>query len=422
MAIFDLQKSQAMLLYASFAALFLAVISFYFNWKSNRTTIYLSICLFAMGFQGITHSLYLTREPSILLAIFFNNFSVIYFIPGAFLFFYVRGTLLDKTTIEWKDSWHFIPALVILISILPYWFTPFSYKMDIVQKICYNQDAMKNIQLNWLVPSAISLIGRCVLFISYPIYCIYIIYRYKKDNFLKELRSPQTKLMFRWLYVLSYSVLLIAFSVLMITIFYAFPSLNPEKTFAFTSFMSIFCEITFIFLALSLVVFPQILYGIPTQRNYSPQGNPQNIPATEGHPINLPIEKDTLEDSTEEDVKEEDLTQFRLLGEKVLQYMHEEKPYLNPNFSIDDLARALNAPRHHFYYCLNKVLNIKFTDLRRQLRIAHAQKLLEEGKHETMSMEGIGFESGFTSRSNFFSAFKSELGLTPTEFLEKMKK
>jgi AraC-like DNA-binding protein len=56
------------------------------------------------------------------------------------------------------------------------------------------------------------------------------------------------------------------------------------------------------------------------------------------------------------------------------------------------------------------------------LRIEHAKQLLKEGKNKTLSIEGIGSQSGFSSRSNFFSTFKSEVGMTPTEYLEENNK
>ncbi|MFM6975467.1 MAG: helix-turn-helix domain-containing protein [Sphingobacteriaceae bacterium] len=54
------------------------------------------------------------------------------------------------------------------------------------------------------------------------------------------------------------------------------------------------------------------------------------------------------------------------------------------------------------------------------MRVDHARKLLENGSAGELSIEGIGKMSGFASRSSFYDAFKSETGLTPTEFLEQL--
>jgi len=42
---------------------------------------------------------------------------------------------------------------------------------------------------------------------------------------------------------------------------------------------------------------------------------------------------------------------------------------------------------------------------------------LQKGLASELSIDGIGRESGFASRSNFYSAFKAETGFTPNEFL-----
>lgn len=38
-----------------------------------------------------------------------------------------------------------------------------------------------------------------------------------------------------------------------------------------------------------------------------------------------------------------------------------------------------------------------------------------------MTIDGIGNQPGFKSRSTFYEAFKTCKGMTPTQFLEKVK-
>jgi len=55
-------------------------------------------------------------------------------------------------------------------------------------------------------------------------------------------------------------------------------------------------------------------------------------------------------------------------------YLKTEKPFVDPKFSLDDLAKQLDVPKHHLYYCLNSVLDIKFTTLRKQIRVEYAKE------------------------------------------------
>ena len=68
----------------------------------------------------------------------------------------------------------------------------------------------------------------------------------------------------------------------------------------------------------------------------------------------------------------------------------------------------------------NFEMYIKFTTLRTQLRIKYATNLLDAGQADELSMDGIGKKAGFSTRSNFYNAFKTETGMTPSEYLESM--
>ena len=104
-----------------------------------------------------------------------------------------------------------------------------------------------------------------------------------------------------------------------------------------------------------------------------------------------------------------------------MSYIETNKPYLNPDFSLTDIYIALKVPQHHVSYCFNTILKIKFSHLKNQLRVATAKELLIEGMANDLSIEGVAHEAGFASRSNFYSIFKSETGMTPTEFLKLQK-
>jgi AraC-like DNA-binding protein len=124
---------------------------------------------------------------------------------------------------------------------------------------------------------------------------------------------------------------------------------------------------------------------------------------------------------TAKELPEVHLTQedpFFELVAKINDYLNKEEPYINPEFTINEMAVALKVPVHHLSYCLNTLMNVKFTTLRTQLRIKYATNLLDSGQADELSMDGIGKKSGFSTRSNFYNAFKIETGMTPSEYLE----
>jgi AraC-like DNA-binding protein len=47
--------------------------------------------------------------------------------------------------------------------------------------------------------------------------------------------------------------------------------------------------------------------------------------------------------------------------------------------------------------------------------------LLSEGFKQKLTLEAIGLECGFGSRTNFYNAFKKVTGKTPSEYLDACK-
>ena len=60
--------------------------------------------------------------------------------------------------------------------------------------------------------------------------------------------------------------------------------------------------------------------------------------------------------------------------------------------------------------------------LRDRYRIGHARRLIDEGQTRDKTLEAIGLESGFTSRSSFIIAFREMTGKLPSAYLEELQK
>jgi AraC-like DNA-binding protein len=100
--------------------------------------------------------------------------------------------------------------------------------------------------------------------------------------------------------------------------------------------------------------------------------------------------------------------------------MDEQQPYLHPDFSLDDLARLMDVPKHHLYYCFNHILHRKFTQVRAAYRVRHACRLIEAGQTQEKTLEAIGLEAGFSSRSSFIIAFREVTGLLPRAYQQAL--
>lgn len=107
------------------------------------------------------------------------------------------------------------------------------------------------------------------------------------------------------------------------------------------------------------------------------------------------------------------------LAERVLSVMELRRPYLKTSFSLDDLAELMEVPKYHLYHCFKHILKTSFVSLRTGYRVAHAKRRLLEADLGATTLEAIGRECGFGTRSNFYRVFQQVTGCTPGVFVER---
>lgn len=390
-----------MLLYVSIFTILLSLILLFSNWKTSRNAAFLSLFLIVSSIYGIAHYFVVYGKSPFWLAIFYNHFTPLMLLLGPFLLFYVRGTLNDTSSLKKIDFLHFIPAVIHLIGIIPYTFQPFSEKLELATAIIDNIDNILKININLFYSTSINFIIRPVLLLLYILYCMYILWkRFSTSNFDYNIPKKQLLISIRWLIILIVSLFFIVIEFLIIT----FNSLliRPSVGLVNSYPLYILSGAAYCIMSFSLLLFPNILYGIPRR---TPIGEIKRSKTQKQTPIinesNLPVEEDPFFD----------------LSENIKEFLVKEKPFVNPDFSISDIALALQVPQNHVSYCINTIMQTKFSALKSDLRIDYAVELLSENLNESFTIEGIAQQSGFRTRASFYSAFKEKIGVTPTEFI-----
>lgn len=100
-------------------------------------------------------------------------------------------------------------------------------------------------------------------------------------------------------------------------------------------------------------------------------------------------------------------------------HMMNTENFTNPELTIIDLAEGINEHPKLVSTVINTQANKNFNTYVNQFRIEKAEKLLNNKSMENLSIEGIGKEVGFQSKSAFYSAFKKKTGTTPMRFIER---
>jgi AraC-like DNA-binding protein len=106
-------------------------------------------------------------------------------------------------------------------------------------------------------------------------------------------------------------------------------------------------------------------------------------------------------------------TQQSLL-DKLKKIMADEKPFLQPGFSLPDLAQRLGTTVHSLSQAINEGLSKSFFEMTAEYRVEEAKRLLKE--KQNIKVEEIAEQVGYNSKSSFNTAFKKITGKTPSEF------
>lgn len=103
---------------------------------------------------------------------------------------------------------------------------------------------------------------------------------------------------------------------------------------------------------------------------------------------------------------------------KITEYMTEDHLYCDASLNLKKLAHKTGVTQHQLSEILNVRMKKNFRSFINEYRIKKACLLLTEKEQSVIS---IAYAAGFDTPSAFYTAFKKECGLTPTQF-KKTKK
>ncbi len=99
-----------------------------------------------------------------------------------------------------------------------------------------------------------------------------------------------------------------------------------------------------------------------------------------------------------------------------------EKLYRNHHVALADLARACSMTEAQLSLVLNRYYEKNFFSYINDLRLADAEGLLKQNDKNTLQIQQISSQVGFSSRSSFNTLFKKRTGLTPRQYRQRYQK
>ena len=102
------------------------------------------------------------------------------------------------------------------------------------------------------------------------------------------------------------------------------------------------------------------------------------------------------------------------MADKLEELFKQQQIHRNPNLKLSDVAAQLEVTPHQLSQYLNDNVGLSFSNYINTYRIQTATQLIQT--NTLLTLEAIGNECGFKSNSSFYTAFKKNQGMTPSQF------
>ncbi|MEJ6979392.1 helix-turn-helix domain-containing protein [Pedobacter sp. P351] len=322
---------------------------------------------------------------------FFNPFS---YAAPACLFLYVNCIVKKKSEINKIEWLHFIPALLAVIEALPWYFSSVSWGSVTMQMVEDPANLLK--MTTGYFPYYYHLFFRPVLFIIYLLFTWYILLQSK----ILVSKKEGDKSIGIWLLSLMIIISLVQI-VRIIPVFINRPELFVGVQINAQWYTSVNAVI-FLFIVLYILYRPDLLY------KYILVSDKFEVKA-----VNSAAIIQTEENSNK--IISSELGDVYLIA--LEEFMKGEKPFLNHDFQIMNLAQALKIPIHHCSFVINTLIGNNFRDWVNSYRIKYFIDQFPV-KANQMTIEAIANDSGFKSSTTFYRAFKKETGKMPKSYFK----
>lgn len=311
--------------------------------------------------------------------------SLIFFLQLPTFYLYVLSVCYSDFKLQSRHLIHIIPFLVANLILVPRFYTvSLASKISFLQKIT----SMVEIQFNHILVH---------VQIVFYIIAVFMILRKAKKIYLENYTGASMESL-TWLF--QFTVVLSAFFAIALV----------KNIFKFTQYRAVSEELKAGLLVFELVIIFWYLYKALNNPSLF-----RNIDSK------LKLVEDIISEeknSEQSAVNEKEYNEDLL---KLKHYMAEEKPFLNPSLTIQDVAAAIEIPVRELSVLINHKLDQHFYDFVNTYRIENAMGILKDTTKNKVTILEILYDVGFNSKSSFNTAFKKHSGNTPTSYRKNLQ-
>ena len=408
-----------MIAYICLTGMFLPLVVLFYNKGYLSANRYLAGFLFFSALY-LLENFYFFYGKSLFTIAFFTTTHAFFYLIGPCAYFYVRSILKDNSVLSKIDYLHFALFTISFIGYIPYFFLSWDYKLTIAQNIYSNNWDMAAFHINKIIPHKIDQGLNVLQTYFYAISLWYLLWHHKKVANNPIVATAQYKLIRNWLFIFTGLVTIITlnFTVAMANMWiYDDKSIFLDKA----SSALIFASVIYIGMNMTVMFFPNIMYGLPFEHPYkrANEASPEGLASN--HKDDSEIDSYAAVDIKPSGNK----TELQLFSdgyianiEQLLQQSVNKLTYLKPDCSLIKISNEIGIPAHHLTYYFKNFVNSSFSDWRNQLRVEYAIGMLYKGSSNQLTLEAVGLKAGFASASTFIRSFKKVTGKTPSDYLE----
>lgn len=364
-----------------------------------------------------------------------------YIIPPGF-YLYFRSIILDEQSLRKNDYRHFLMPVLAFCLLFFYVIRTLIVKgnLDIPDNQIIDNTVVEF--PGHIIPKY-HLYALCLLCAFYVVKSwLLVFFKLKKKNH----EHIQIKKVRTWIYTL-----LITCTLLMLVLFYNAALVLLIKKEISQYYKPDNIRSFILTLLFTRVLFkPDLLYGIPQMETNLPEIDliPGNAIVPSLNVENENPKENSLDDNSNDRKSDDDLyfdkngwidtnrlhafvklqmadvVSIPIEEDKVIAYINkineyiETEPFKNQDFDMKTIASELNIPLYHIEYIFRYYNRFSFPEFRNFLRVRYVLDVLKLGIPKNYTMEAIGAQAGFSSRSSFFRVFKQVSGKTPKQYLE----
>ncbi|MBN2424730.1 MAG: AraC family transcriptional regulator [Calditrichaceae bacterium] len=350
----------------------IAIIFFFYKKGLRRSNTIFAFFLLSFAMLSIDwvigyfrYSLYLTF-PHI-----FHIGDAFYLVTAPLIFFYVISMLYKSFKLK---LWHVINLIPFISALILLYIRYFQFSADIKQTLYLGGDLFTTAEMNAFY------IFYNIQVISYMAAAFVMLFLYKKE--LKNQQAVFQAKQFNWLNIVVFGFLFIIYAGFIKHVLYQYIGYYSELFFTLHHIGLLTFAIVILYHSLN---HPYLFSAIDFKLNG--------------------IRKTSLSAKVLENYKT-----------TLLNVMQIEKPYLQPDISLNKLSEIAAIPVRSLSEVINNCFNMNFFEFINSYRINDAKRIMTEHRDNDKTILEILYEVGFNNKSVFNSVFKKYTGKTPSQF------